>query len=153
MPIVTSISETAIRDQAKKDGVTHISTGVAVVKDGKILMTRRVEGDFLGGNYELPGGGIDEGETITEGAIREVQEETGLIISKIIATFDGFDYTTDKKPHVRQINFIVETKPGHVILSHEHDDFIWVDENNIDSVKTTDNMRKCVKDALQILQN
>lgn len=143
------ISETAIRDQAKKDGITHISTGVAVLKDGKILMARRAEGDFLGGSYELPGGGVDEGETITEGAIREVQEEIGLTISKVITTFDGFDYSTDRKPHVRQINFIVEVKPGEVMLSDEHDDFVWVDESNVDGVKMSDSMRKCVKDALK----
>lgn len=32
------------------------------------------------GEYKIPGGGIDEGETIEQALIREVQEETGLIV-------------------------------------------------------------------------
>jgi len=142
------IDEQAIIDQANRDGITHISTGVAVVRDGKILMVRRVATDFLGGNYELPGGGVDEGEPITEGAIREVKEETGLTVSKVVTTFAGFDYSTDRKPHVRQINFIVEVNPGEVILNpKEHDDFIWVNAHNLKDIKMSTNMRRSVDDA------
>lgn len=147
-----SISDDAIRGQAIKDGITHISTGVAVVRDGKILMVRRAEGDFLGGSFELPGGGVDEGETITEGAIREVKEETGLTVSKIVTTFAGFDYSTDRKPHVRQINFIVEVNSGEVILdSKEHNDFIWVDAHNLKDIKMSTNMRQCIESAFLVL--
>ena len=142
------IDEQAIIDQANRDGITHISTGVAVVREGKILMVRRVAADFLGGNYELPGGGVDEGETITEGAIREFKEETGLTVSKIITTFAGFDYSTDRKPHVRQINFIVEVTPEEVMLEpKEHDDFIWIDAHNLKEIKMSANMRKCIENA------
>ena len=60
------LDENAIRDKAAKEGITHISTGVAVVNDGKILLVRRSIDDFLGGYYELPGGGVDDGETIVK---------------------------------------------------------------------------------------
>jgi 8-oxo-dGTP diphosphatase len=146
-----SIPEADIRSQAAKDGITHLSTGVAILVDNRILMVRRAKGDFLAGNFELPGGGVDEGETITEGATREIKEETGLSISKIIATFKGFDYSTDKKPKARQINFIVEVEPGKVMLDpEEHDAFIWVNEGNVGDIKMSENMRHCVNDALRI---
>lgn len=148
MPTNISISEAAIRDEAKEDGITHISTGVAIVRYGKILMVRRADGDFLGGSFELPGGGVDEGETITEGAIREAKEETGLTVSKIVTTFAGFDYSTDRKPHVRQINFIVEVNSDEVTLDpKEHDDFAWVDTHSLKDIKMSTNMRQCVKAA------
>lgn len=148
----TTLSEKDFREQAKKDGITHISTGVAILRDAKILMVRRAADDFLGGSYELPGGGVDEGETISEGAIREVKEETGLIVSKIVAIFEGFDYSTERKPSVRQVNFLVEVNPGDVVLDpKEHDDFIWVDQNNISNINMSDSMRKCVNDALDLI--
>ncbi len=144
-------SEDNFRQQVSKEGITHISTGIAVIKDNKILMVRRQSNDYLGGVYELPGGGVDESETIIDGAIRELKEETGLDVSRIITTFPGFDYSTDKKPHVRQLNLLVETKPAPITLSSEHDDFIWIDEGNLSSIKMTDSMTKCMSDILRII--
>ncbi len=141
------LNKTAIRNKASKENITHLSTGVAIVKDGKILLVRRSVDDFLGGFYELPGGGVVDGETIEEAAMREVKEETGLVPSKVITTFKGFDYRTDKKPHVRQINLLIEVKPGKVKLSDEHDDFLWATEKDLGDLKITENMIKCIKDA------
>jgi 8-oxo-dGTP diphosphatase len=141
------LDETAIREKAALDGITHISTGVAIVKDGQILLVRRSIDDFLGGYYELPGGGVDDGETIEQAAMREVKEETGLVPSKVITTFEGFDYTTDRKPRVRQVNLIIEAKPGEVKLSSEHDDFLWANKNDLSNIKITENMVDCVNDA------
>lgn len=47
---------------------------VAVIDDGKILLTKREDFEV----WCLPGGSVEEGETLAEGAIREAKEETGL---------------------------------------------------------------------------
>jgi 8-oxo-dGTP pyrophosphatase MutT (NUDIX family) len=51
----------------------------AVVRDarGRLLLARRIDT----GNWELPGGTIEAGETATAAARREVLEETGLAVS------------------------------------------------------------------------
>lgn len=46
-----------------------------IEKDGLFAMQQGKRGE-----YKIPGGGMDEGETIVEALIREVQEETGLVI-------------------------------------------------------------------------
>lgn len=145
------LDEPAIREKAALDGITHISTGVAIVKDGQVLLVRRSIDDFLGGYYEMPGGGVDNGETIEQAAMREVKEETGLVPYRVITTFKGFDYTTDKKPLVRQVNLIIEAKPGEVKLSAEHDDFLWANKNDLSNIKITENMADCVNDAFSKL--
>ena len=50
--------------------------GCIVEKDGKFLMIKEKKRDFYG-QYNLPSGAVEEGESITEAAIREVEEETG----------------------------------------------------------------------------
>jgi ADP-ribose pyrophosphatase YjhB (NUDIX family) len=47
---------------------------VAVVEDDKVLLTKREDFPV----WCLPGGGIENGETLAEAAVREVQEETGV---------------------------------------------------------------------------
>lgn len=46
-----------------------------IEKDGLFAMQKGKRGE-----YKIPGGGMDEGETIVEALMREVREETGLVI-------------------------------------------------------------------------
>ena len=57
----------------------RIRAGVVLVEDDRVALIER----FRGGNhyYVFPGGGVDEGETIEEAAIREMEEETGLRVT------------------------------------------------------------------------
>jgi 8-oxo-dGTP diphosphatase len=49
-------------------------------EDGAILLSTRPEGKSFAGCWEFPGGKIESTETPEEAAIRELQEELGIII-------------------------------------------------------------------------
>ena len=51
-----------------------VAVNVAVIQDGKILLTKRE--DFE--TWCLPSGGVEAGESLAEAAIRETKEETGI---------------------------------------------------------------------------
>ena len=54
-------------------------TNLCMIKDGdEYLLQNRVKKDWQG--YTFPGGHIEPGESIVQSAIREVKEETGLIM-------------------------------------------------------------------------
>ena len=64
-------------------------TGGAIIRDaqGRILLQRR--SDY--GNWGLPGGGMNAGESVEETMIREVNEETGLTVKsyELYAIYTG----------------------------------------------------------------
>ena len=50
-----------------------------IFKDGKLLVAKFLQSDGSEGNYwGTFGGGLDEGEALTEGLVREMIEETGV---------------------------------------------------------------------------
>ncbi|MBK6644840.1 MAG: NUDIX domain-containing protein [Anaerolineales bacterium] len=54
--------------------MTGLAVNVAVIHEGKILLTQRE--DFE--TWILPSGGVEDGESLAQAAIRETREETGL---------------------------------------------------------------------------
>jgi 8-oxo-dGTP pyrophosphatase MutT (NUDIX family) len=52
------------------------SAAALVIRDGTILLTRRSDN----GNWSMPGGAQDPGESLTQTAIRETLEESGIQI-------------------------------------------------------------------------
>ena len=61
-----------------------------IIKDYKVLMLLR-KGKFDAGKYSVPGGCMEDGETVTMAAMREVKEEVGLDIKEedieVVTTF------------------------------------------------------------------
>ena len=53
-------------------------TAAIIIRDGKVLLTRRKQGESLAGFWEFPGGKIEKGETPQECLERELKEELGL---------------------------------------------------------------------------
>ena len=54
-------------------------------RDGQFLMQRRARG-FGAGCWSVPGGAQEHGETFEEAGIREVREETSLVVSGLALT-------------------------------------------------------------------
>lgn len=57
-----------------------------IIKDGKIAMMHSLKYDY----YKLPSGGIEEGEELRDTLVREVKEESGLVVKK--ETIKEFGY-------------------------------------------------------------
>jgi ADP-ribose pyrophosphatase YjhB (NUDIX family) len=51
-----------------------IAVNVAVIQEGKVLLTKREDFEV----WCLPSGGVEDGESLAEAALRETKEETGL---------------------------------------------------------------------------
>lgn len=146
------INEAEFRRQAQETGIKHIAIGAVVFNDqNQILLVRRTEGDFLGGYYEIPGGGVEDTETIIDSLHREILEETGLKVIEILESFEGFDYSEGDK-RTRLINFIVRTDSFDITLNpKELDGFVWAGVDDYRDFLMTDEMRVCVGRAFNAI--
>lgn len=59
-----------------------VGVGAVVVDQGRVLLVRRGR-EPLKGHWSLPGGMLEVGEALTAGVVREVREETGLVVEPL----------------------------------------------------------------------
>lgn len=119
--------ENLLEERAKEDGIEKIVVGGVVTNENnEVLILRRKSDDFLGGIDELPSGKLESGESIFEGLIREIKEETNLDVDKICGYIDFFDYLSGSGKKSRQYNFWVKTKSTKEVKLTEHDEYKWL---------------------------
>lgn len=129
--------------KAGADYIERFCTGIIIYKDKKVLLVRRVPEDFLGGHYELAGGGVDENEDIVTGACRECEEELGVRVLKIKDILEDFDFIARNGSKIRQINFYVDVEDKPIKLSpREHDDIMWVTKEEYPNKKISKEMKQ-----------
>ncbi|MCX6757993.1 MAG: NUDIX domain-containing protein [Candidatus Nomurabacteria bacterium] len=75
-----NIVATYISDELPKDYKPTAVYGF-VFKNGKLLMTDLKEGERPTRRLDIPGGHLDQGESPEQSCIREIQEETGVLVS------------------------------------------------------------------------
>lgn len=119
--------ENFLVEMANKDGIEKLVVGGIIKNGNKFLILSRKQDDFMGGIDEIPSGKLEPGETLFEGVVREVKEETNLDVVQIDSYVDFFDYLSGSGKKSRQYNFIVSVKDFNNIKLTEHDEFKWLD--------------------------
>lgn len=115
----------------------------------KILLTRRTDN----GLWCLPGGGIDPGESVAEGCIREVWEETGLRVRmvRLIGVYSDpnflVEYPDGNRVHIIALNFEVEPTGGEPGLSDETTAVGYFSRTEIDKLDVMEHHRARILDA------
>ena len=66
-----------------------VGVGALIFREGRVLLVRRGHAPSLG-EWSIPGGALEVGETLAEGVKREAREETGLEVEPV-ATVDVVD--------------------------------------------------------------
>ena len=100
---------------------THIVAAGGLVSNsqGQILLLKSPRY----GDWEFPGGQVEEGETIPQALKREVLEETGVVVE--VKSLVGI-YSNLRKPSIVNLDFICEYISGELKTSTESSEVEWV---------------------------
>jgi len=143
------------RDQPG-DAHGSASTGILITdSEGNFLIVRRSGSNkFLPGAWEIPGGKVLEGESLYQGAQRELVEETGLTGPLIPRWFHRFEYGTNEG-NIVQYNFVgsVDKIAPFIRLSQEHDAYKWVPLDSVASEVPLDAVLLRVLEAFRRFRN
>ena len=126
------------------------SSAVVVDDEGLILLQRRSDS----GNWALPGGAMDIGETLAQSAVREVKEETGfdVRIDRIIGIYSDpahvFAYADGEVRQEFSICLACTIVGGSLAVSHESTDVRFFTFNEVPSLTMHPSIRKRVDDYL-----
>ncbi len=102
-------------------GFRHIVAVSGLVSDpltGKVLLIRSPRR-----GWEFPGGQVEEGESLTEALVREVQEETGVTVE--VTELVGIYSNT--RSHIVMFGFLCEWLNGELTTSPESLEVAWVE--------------------------
>lgn len=117
---------------ARDGGVEQLAMPIATVgglvvhDDGEILLVRTAK---WSGKWGTPGGKIDYGETMEQAFLREVEEETGLVLTnpEIVLVQDAvFSPEFHTKKHFLLVNLRGSAHTKAVRLNYEAQDYAWV---------------------------
>lgn len=113
----------------------RVDVASALIKDesGNILIVKNIKGDSF--YWGLPGGAVEEGETLEQAVIREVKEETGLniLVSGLNSVREMFFSETGH--HAIIFTFIANVIDGVLDINDPDNDIAEVQWANIDEAK------------------
>jgi 8-oxo-dGTP diphosphatase len=105
-------------------------------REGKFLILRESgsydEGTNIG-KWDVPGGRLEEEETLHDGLAREVSEEVGLkfVVERLLDARENFPVIKNQKTHIVRLYYLCSTTDTDVILSTDHDRFEWITKEEL----------------------
>jgi NAD+ diphosphatase len=145
---------TTIITNMPENQMLRIAVSAFIVSQDKILLLKRADDEFfLPGKWEVPGGGVDVGETIEQGVRREVKEEAGIDVT-VKDLFGYFEFVDGKGVQTVNLNFLCVMDAEHAdvdVALGEMQEAHWVALEDFHTVDfTSQNMADACRRALEI---
>lgn len=142
-----------MNDRRKYPGRPYVGVGAVIVADGKVLIVKR-KYDPLAGQWSIPGGAVELGETLEDCVAREMQEETGLEIAvgPVVEVFDRI--TRDENGGVRYhfvlVDYLCWPVGGALKAGSDVADARFVDPASLEEYGLTPKASEVIARALEL---
>ena len=128
-----------------------IGVGAVIVRGDRALLVRRAT-EPLKGEWSVPGGALELGEKLRDGAAREALEETGLKVevAEVLDVFDSIFTDADGRTqyHYVLIDFLCHLRAGEAAAGSDVSEVRWVTESDLAEMKLRDSIAQVVRKGL-----
>jgi 8-oxo-dGTP diphosphatase len=132
-----------------------IGVGGVVISGNRVLLIQRGNPP-LEGQWSIPGGMLELGETLIEGVRRELAEETGLDVRvlDLIEVFERVDLDQAGKPkyHFVVLDYLCEVSSDTAIAGSDVVNVAWVDGADLERYSLTPTATRVIGKAFEMAQ-
>jgi ADP-ribose pyrophosphatase YjhB (NUDIX family) len=141
-----------------------VGVGGVVIEGSKVLLIRRGNEPLMG-QWSIPGGTLELGETLLEGAVRELKEETGLEVRvlEMIEVFERINFghgadqnwTTAEERKRPRFHFVIvdywcERISGTAVAGGDVTDVAWASEDDLEKFALTSTAVRVIRKAFSM---
>ena len=124
-----------------------------VIDEGRALLIRRGSPPLVG-QWSIPGGMLELGETLVEGVRRELAEETGIEVRvlELIEVFERIDLDTSGKPqyHFVILDYLCEKVGGELRAGSDVTDAAWAAPSELARYSLTPTATRVIEKAFEM---
>jgi 8-oxo-dGTP diphosphatase len=128
-----------------------VGVGAVVLEDGQVLLIKR-RFEPLAGQWSLPGGTLEIGETLAAGVARELLEETGLVVEvgPVVDVFDRILFDPDQRVryHFVLIDYLCRPVGGQLQAGSDVADACFADPADLAAFRMTPKTMAVIERAL-----
>jgi mutator protein MutT len=128
-----------------------VGVAAVVVREGSVLLVRRGK-EPLRGRWSLPGGAVERGETLHEALVRELREETGLIVRplELLTVVDRIERADGRVSyHYVIVDYLCEPVSGRLAAASDADDAVFALPEELQAYDLTPAALEVVRDGLR----
>jgi ADP-ribose pyrophosphatase YjhB (NUDIX family) len=147
---VTRIEHIDNPDAPKANSLVPAASAIVTDEEGRILLIRRSDNDL----WSIPGGAMEIGESISQTAVREVREETGLDVEPlyVVGIYSNprhvVEYSDGEVRQQFSVCFACKVIGGQISASSESIEVRFCTLDEITELQMTSSIRRRIDDYL-----
>jgi 8-oxo-dGTP diphosphatase len=125
-----------------------VGVGAVIIDAGRVLLVKRGHAPLLG-EWSIPGGLLEVGETVRQAVVREAQEETSLTVEtgELLGVYDRLlpDGGGRTLYHYVLIDFLCRRLSGETLASGDADDVRWFTREEAENLPLPEDTKQVIR--------
>jgi len=129
-----------------------VGVGAIILEGDRVVLVRRGHAPLLG-DWSIPGGVLELGETLREAVVREVREETGLTVApgELLGVYDRLVRDEHGRPryHYVLIDFLCRKISGELQAADDAEEVRWFSREELTEVSLAPDTQDVIKKGFE----